>query len=731
MEALEVDDISPALEVTEDFFSTFDSKLEKAVQHAEVYRIQEVPELVGQEVLSNITDNSAMRTTASLGKGSMIWEHCKSRLLETNAQDVFPAKEQFVIQRGTTPDNLSWMEQKETSTFNFFNICQRRRDRPRSVNDLLDETSTFKPGHARSRSDVTQADWRVVLKTMPLQQQQQPSLQGPHVTRPSFLLSSPRKVEDALGNTEHKQTFPNILKKGYLDIRKDHDSYWQSCYAELSPYNLYFYSLDSSGNQNLYATYQLSHFQSISVLGHLEARMVDAVLCDNTQLQLKAESPWEALDWGQKLWEVVHAAVPGYVGQQDELVNSLGLSHHVTCTQNQCLQKKANGLPPSSPVLDSPKQYQNILKSGTLYRLTVQNNWKAFTFVLSKAYLTAFQPGKLDEDPLLSYNVDVCLAVQIDHLDGCDSCFQVIFPQDVLRLRAETRQRAQEWMEALKTAANVARSSEQNLQVTLRSKPKDQMGGHELRKSKRQSVTTSFLSILTTLSLERGLTAQCFKCAGCQRSIGLSNGKAKVCNYSGWYYCSSCHVDDSFLIPARIVHNWDTSKYKVSKQAKEFLEYVYEEPLIDIQQENPMLYLHAEPLATVVRLRQQLKSLRAYLFSCRAAVAEDLRRRIFPREYLLQQIHLYSLADLQQVIEGKLAPFLGKVIKFATSHVYSCSLCSQKGFICEICNNGEILYPFEDISTSRVPRDGGTAHRGSQTVRSMVFELNPASRQNL
>uniref|UniRef100_A0A452VCN1 Pleckstrin homology domain-containing family M member 3 n=1 Tax=Ursus maritimus TaxID=29073 RepID=A0A452VCN1_URSMA len=687
MEALEVDDISPALEVTEDFFSTFDSKLEKAVQQAEVYGIQEVPELVGHEVLTNITDNGAIRNVASLGKGGLIWDHCKSRLLETKAQNVFPAKEQFMVQKGTAPDNLSWMEQKEASTFNFFNICQRRRDRPRSVNDLLDETSTFKPGHARSRSDITQVDWRLVLQTMPLQQQ--PCLRGPHFTRPAFLSSSPNKVEDAQGNTEHKQAFPNILKKGYLEIRKDHDSYWQSCYAELSPYNLYFYSLDSSGNQALYATYQLSHFQSISVLGNLEARLVDTVLYDNTQLQLKAESPWEALDWGQKLWEVVHAAVPGYMGRQDELANSPGLGHHVDCTQNHCLQKKSSELLAPSPVLDSPKQYQNIIKSGTLYRLTVQNNWKAFTFVLSRAYLMAFRPGKLDEDPLLSYNVDVCLAVQMDNLDDCDSCFQVIFPQDVLRLRAETRQRAEEWMEALKTAANVARSSEQNLQVTLRSKPKDQMGGHELRKNKRQSVTTSFLSILTTLSLERGLTAQSFKCAGCQRSIGLSSGKAKVCNYSGWYYCSSCHVDDTFLIPARIVHNWDTSKYKVSKQAKEFLEYVYEEPLIDIQQENPMLYRHAEPLATVVRL------------SCRAAVAEDLRRRIFPREYLLQQIHLYSLADLQQVIEGKLAPFLGKVIKFATSHVYSCSLCSQKGFICEICNNGEILYPFEDISTSR------------------------------
>lgn len=67
--------------------------------------------------------------------------------------------------------------------------------------------------------------------------------------------------------------------------------------------------------------------------------------------------------------------------------------------------------------------------------------------------------------------------------------------------------------------------------------------------------------------------------------------------------------------------------FQVSKQAKEFLEFVYEEPLLDIQQLNPCLYEHCEPLSTVLRLRQQLQSLRAYLFSCRATVAEDLRRR--------------------------------------------------------------------------------------------------------
>ncbi|NXX40351.1 PKHM3 protein, partial [Tricholaema leucomelas] len=709
MEALEVDDISPALEVTEEFFNSFDTKLEKVVQPSEVYGVQEVPELVGHEVFDQITESRNLRNVASLAKSSLLWDHCKNGLLETKVQTAFPAKDQRVMQRATAADNLGWAGEGETAAFNIFSICQRRRNRPRSVNDILvqkEEASTFKPGHHRSRSDISHVNWGMVFTGTYLQQPPAPG-QDNNCALLSYLALT--KGKDIQGNTEHKPMFPNILKKGYLEIRRDSDSFWQTCYAELSPYKLYLYCLDSSGNQTLPTVYPLMHFQRVTVTGCIETKVVDAVMSDNSQLQLKAESSWEALDWGQKLWEVVRASVPAFT-RQEKLENMPKPKTNSDLSQTNGLLEKPMELFLSMNLTENTKEYQNILKSGTLYRLTVQNNWKAFTFVLNRSYLMAFQPGRLDEDPLLSYNVDVCLSVQTDTQDGCDSCFQVIFPQDVLRLRAETRQRAKEWMEALRAAASATRSSTLNPQVTLRNKPGDWPSGNDLRKSKRQSVTTSFLSILTTLSLERGLTVQSFRCAGCQRSIGLSNGKAKVCSYSGWYYCSTCHVDDSFLIPARLVHNWDTSKYKVSKQAKEFLEYVYEEPLIDIQQENPMLYKHVEPLATVVRLRQQLKSLRAYLFSCRAAVAEDLRRRIFPREYLLQQIHLYSLADLQQVIEGKLAPFLGKVIKFATSHVYSCSLCSQKGFICEICNNGEILYPFEDISTSRCESCGAVFH---------------------
>ncbi|GAA6094949.1 pleckstrin homology domain-containing family M member 3 [Tachysurus ichikawai] len=63
-----------------------------------------------------------------------------------------------------------------------------------------------------------------------------------------------------------------------------------------------------------------------------------------------------------------------------------------------------------------------------------------------------------------------------------------------------------------------------------------------------------------------------------------------------------------------------------------------------------------------------------------------------------------------QVIDGKLAPFLSKVIKFASSHVYSCSLCREKGFICELCHNGQILYPFQENATKSGNNFGSSTH---------------------
>ncbi|CDQ76686.1 unnamed protein product [Oncorhynchus mykiss] len=448
----------------------------------------------------------------------------------------------------------------------------------------------------------------------------------------------------------------SVVKQGSLEHREGQKGRWSICHLELTPCELRLYSLDSSGNRQLCTAYSLSHCQGVSQpQPPQDGRVLQALFFNSsTRLQLRAACQWEALDWRRQIWERVLAARPAH--KQAEPPPVLSPSPDPIGPAEAALTPHTSHLPPARPTALPlfTKRCADVLKVDLLHQQTDLNNWRAFTFVLSRSTLQAFPTegrGPVSE-PVLRYPLASCLAVQRD--EGASAArFQAVFPKEVLRLRSESQLKAQDWVEALRTAVAAQRPQGEEVSmgtgVLLRTKPSRERRQRDAQRAKRQSVTTSFLSILTCLAVEKGLTTQSFRCAGCQKPVGLSRGKAKVCRYSGWYYCQSCHQDNLFLIPARLLHNWDTNRHKVSKQAKEFLEFVYEEPLLDVQQLNPCLYEHCEGLAAVLRLRQQLQSLRAYLFSCRAAVAEDLRRRIFPREYLLQHIHLYSLADLQQV----------------------------------------------------------------------------------
>ncbi|XP_077392455.1 pleckstrin homology domain-containing family M member 3 [Festucalex cinctus] len=567
-----------------------------------------------------------------------------------------------------------------------------KRSRARSTNDLvahgnegaaLASNAAFKKGHNRSRSDV---NYPTAAYTD----------NGLHAvdTLKNTILN--QQMEGEKGSSSSNM----VLKQAEMEYREGPRGRWSQCHVELTPCELRLYTLDSSANRQLGTAYSLSHCQGVTAPAPCqpaEPRALQAVFFNSTRLQLRAATQWEASEWRQLVWEKVQAA------------------------RTAAAEKKAVTFPDvCDPPLSRPttlplfnQRCQDVLKAGLLHRLLDRNHWRAFTFVLSRSALQAFPTegrGPVSR-PVRQYALTSCLGVQPDpEVPEQAERFQVTFADDdALRLRADTAAKALEWMEALRGAAGARRTeggSQAPQGVLLRSKERKQRE----QRAKRQSVTTSFLGLLTCVALEKGLTAQGFTCAGCHRPVGASRGKAKVCHYSGWYYCQNCHQDNTFLIPARLLHNWDTSKHKVSKQAKEFLEFVYEEPLLDVQQLNGGLYEHCEPLSAVLRLRQQLQSLRAYLFSCRATIAEDLRRRIFPREYLLQHIHLYSIADLQQVIDGHLAPFLSKVIKFASAHVLGCTLCRQKGFICELCHSGHLIYPFQDSATRRCSGCGAVFH---------------------
>lgn len=49
-------------------------------------------------------------------------------------------------------------------------------------------------------------------------------------------------------------------------------------------------------------------------------------------------------------------------------------------------------------------------------------------------------------------------------------------------------------------------------------------------------------------------------------------------------------------------------------------------------------------MAQLQILRNQLNFLRAYLFTCREPVIEQLQKQMWPREYMYEHVHQYSIS---------------------------------------------------------------------------------------
>lgn len=158
-------------------------------------------------------------------------------------------------------------------------------------------------------------------------------------------------------------------------------------------------------------------------------------------------------------------------------------------------------------------------------------------------------------------------------------------------------------------------------------------------------------------------------------------------------------------IPARVIFNWDFRKLPVSQKAAAFLQEFQYQPFIDLKLLNPDIYQYVDEMAELQSLRIQLNFIRAYLFTCCAPIIEKLRKQLWTKEYLCEHIHRYTLADLQIIPKHVLADQLRKVVSFGRQHILECSLCSQKGFICEICQSNKVLYPFDIDTTYKVSNE--------------------------
>ncbi|XP_060694022.1 differentially expressed in FDCP 8 homolog isoform X2 [Hemiscyllium ocellatum] len=150
---------------------------------------------------------------------------------------------------------------------------------------------------------------------------------------------------------------------------------------------------------------------------------------------------------------------------------------------------------------------------------------------------------------------------------------------------------------------------------------------------------------------EVGLDQQDYRCGECRQPISLRGvpSEARMCDYTGRYYCSSCHWNDAAVIPARVIHNWDFEAYKVCRYSMRYLTLMISRPVLKLRVINPLLFNYVEELVEIRKLRQDILLMKPYFITCKEAMEARL---------LLQR-------------------------------------CQAKGFVCELCKEGDVLFPFD------------------------------------
>ncbi len=208
---------------------------------------------------------------------------------------------------------------------------------------------------------------------------------------------------------------------------------------------------------------------------------------------------------------------------------------------------------------------------------------------------------------------------------------------------------------------------------------------------------------------------QQFRCADC--GIQISQSKIKTFNYCEYfckYFCRCCHINSRSYIPAYIVNVLDFRvTYEVSKKAKNFLEKIYSEPLITLESLNPQLFQESANLfPRIKKLRFKLVNSRSYITSCR--FAKDLKTRLHNEydDFIINDQHVYSIETLFKIKKtGNYYDKLKDIVNSIVIHIKTCELCSQQGYICGLCQNNDLLYPFELEKVEKCPNCLACYHR--------------------
>ncbi|CAH8663926.1 unnamed protein product [Heterobilharzia americana] len=176
---------------------------------------------------------------------------------------------------------------------------------------------------------------------------------------------------------------------------------------------------------------------------------------------------------------------------------------------------------------------------------------------------------------------------------------------------------------------------------------------------------------------------------------------ARLCYYSGRFYCSMCHWGDTFQIPACMFVMGDYTAKPVCRTAYLWLNYAWSRHLFCV----PISWYYHEPLAR----------LQPYFSVCSVARKFTLDIEKYGLEWFLEQPYTFTMDLISQVLNGKLLIQLTSLLSKVDEHVKQCQICeTYVPSYCTVCNEGPVRPHYMKMTFCN--RCNKTCHRSCLSI---------------
>uniref|UniRef100_A0AC35TVW7 Phorbol-ester/DAG-type domain-containing protein n=1 Tax=Rhabditophanes sp. KR3021 TaxID=114890 RepID=A0AC35TVW7_9BILA len=199
---------------------------------------------------------------------------------------------------------------------------------------------------------------------------------------------------------------------------------------------------------------------------------------------------------------------------------------------------------------------------------------------------------------------------------------------------------------------------------------------------------------------ESSLSDQAFTCFDCKKQIAFGEdalNEAKLCDYTGKYYCPTCHWDDEMPIPARLVLNLDHKKRKVCRSSKEILRLTQNKPLIRLADFNQTAFKYLDIMKCLEKVRLDVVAMGKYFKVCSNKSCVNMLKELQTFSYFLEGKDLFSTNELFEALNGDLVDGLMKSLDKFRKHIENdCDMCKLNASNCSGCSTDQLIYAFDD-----------------------------------